>query len=317
MAKSFLNKINFYGGVRTEFNRRQVSTADQSGASEVDDQKVYILPSVNVAYNFNLRSLLRLAYGMTVNRPEFREQARFNFYDFNENASVQGNSALKTATIHNLDMRYEFYPSATELLSLGVFYKRFINPIETKLVPGTGINYTYVNGKYANSIGLEAEARKSFTGLSGSKFIQNHSLVLNASLIYSRVNLGEEASSEELDRPMMGQSPFIVNTGVYFQDEETGWQYSIMYNVLGTRIYRVGDSQTPSIYELPRHVVDVSLTKNFNNRLQLKAGVSDLFNQKFRFKEDTDLSGKIESSDLPIYLFNRGVYSTITLGYTF
>ncbi|MFB9865377.1 TonB-dependent receptor [Rufibacter immobilis] len=317
IAKTFLEKINFYGGVRAEFNRREVNTADQSGSYPVDDKKLYLLPSVNAAYNFSLRSLVRVAYGMTVNRPEFREQARFNFYDFNENASVQGNSNLKTATIHNLDLRYEFYPSAAEFLSLGVFYKRFVNPIETKLVPGTGINYTYVNGKYANSIGVEAEVRKSFLELSGNKFIQNHSFVLNASLIHSRVNLGNEASSEEQDRPMMGQSPYIVNTGLYFQDEQTGWQYSIMYNVLGTRIYRVGDSQTPSIYELPRHVVDVTITKNFKNSMQVKAGVTDLFNQQFRFKEDTNLSGKIDASDLPIYNFNRGVYGTFTLGYTF
>ncbi|RNI26224.1 TonB-dependent receptor [Rufibacter latericius] len=317
ISKKFFDKVNFYGGVRTEYNWRQVTTADQSGTYEVDEKKLYILPSVNVAYNFSLRSLLRVAYGMTVNRPEFREQARFSFYDFNENASVRGNNELKTATIHNLDMRYEFYPSSAELLSLGVFYKRFINPIETKLEAGTGTNYTFVNGKYANSIGVEAEARKSFREVFGSKFLQNHSLVLNASLIHSRVNLGDEASGEATDRPMMGQSPYIVNTGLYYQDEETGWQYSIMYNVLGTRVYRVGDDQNPTIYELPRHVVDVTFTKNFKNRMQVKAGVTDLLNQKFRFKEDTNQDGDIGSADLPIYLFNRGMYSTITLGYTF
>ena len=317
ISKPFFGKINFYGGVRTEYNRRQVNTADQSGSYKVDEKKLYLLPSVNIAYNFSLRSLLRAAYGMTVNRPEFREQARFSFYDFNENASVRGNNELKTATIHNVDLRYEFYPSASELLSLGVFYKRFIDPIETKLEAGTGTNYTFVNGEYANSIGVEAEARKSFRELSGSKFLQNHSLVLNASLIYSRVNLGAEASASEQDRPMMGQSPYIVNTGLYYQDDESGWQYSIMYNVLGSRIYRVGDDLNPSIYELPRHVVDVTLTKNFSNGLQVKAGVSDLFNQQYRFKEDTNQNSKIESSDLPIYLFNRGMYGTFTLGYSF
>ncbi|MGV3539425.1 MAG: carboxypeptidase regulatory-like domain-containing protein [Rufibacter sp.] len=317
IAKQFLGVMNFYGGVRTEYNRRQVNTADQSGTYKVDEKKLFLLPSVNLSYNLTEKSLLRVAYGMTVNRPEFREQARFSFYDFNENASVRGNNELKTATVHNVDLRYEFYPTPTELLSLGVFYKRFIDPIETKLEAGTGTNYTFVNGDYANSLGIEAEARKSFRELSGSPFIQNHSLVLNASLIHSRVNLGDNSADAEKERPMMGQSPYIVNTGVYFQDDETGWQYSLMYNVLGTRIYRVGDDQNPSIYELPRHVVDVTLTKNFKSGLQFKAGVSDLLNQQFRFKEDTDQSGKIEAEDLPIYLYNRGMYGTFSVGYTF
>ncbi|AMM51275.1 hypothetical protein TH61_08960 [Rufibacter sp. DG15C] len=317
LSKRFFERVNFYGGVRAEYNIREVKTADQAGPSNVDQRKLYILPSLNTAYNFSLRSLVRLAYGMTVNRPEFREQARFSFYDFNENASVRGNPNLKTATVHNLDMRYEFYPTPNELLSVGVFYKHFIDPIETRIETGAGRNLTFSNGDFANSLGVEVEARKSFQELSSNSFIQGHSLVLNASVIHSEVNLGDMATQAERKRPLMGQSPYIVNTGLYYQNDETGWQYSLLYNVLGERVYRVGNDENPSIYEMPRHVLDFTLTKNFRSGLQLKAGVQDLLNQKFKFVEDTDQDGKVESTDLTSRSYTRGMYSTIGLGYTF
>jgi outer membrane receptor protein involved in Fe transport len=88
------------------------------------------LPSLNVGYNISERALLRFAYSRSVNRPEFREIAPFLFYDFENEAGRVGNINLKTAEIDNLDLRFEFYPSKGETVSLGTFYKRFDNPIE-------------------------------------------------------------------------------------------------------------------------------------------------------------------------------------------
>ena len=64
-----------------------------------------------------------------MNRPEFRELAPFAFYDFSFNNVLRGNDSLQVATIQNVDARYEFYPSASELISFGLFYKHFSNPI--------------------------------------------------------------------------------------------------------------------------------------------------------------------------------------------
>ncbi|MGV3587518.1 MAG: TonB-dependent receptor domain-containing protein [Adhaeribacter sp.] len=321
LAKT-INKFTLYGGVRGEYNHRQLTAEDFSGSANVDDPQFYLLPSLNTSFNFNQRSLLRLAYGMTINRPEFREQASFSYYDFIENASIRGNSALKTATVHNLDMRYEFYPSPSELLSVGVFYKKFLNPIETIIQPGSGANpiYSFANADKATNVGVEAEVRKSFLDISESKLIQNHSLVLNASYIHSRVDLGANAdvAVQDRQRALMGQSPYIINGGLYYHDEEKGWQYALLYNVLGKRIYREGSADTnPTVYEMPRQVLDFSVTKNFKNGLQLKAGVQDLFNQSSRFMQDTDLDGKITNIDDPIQTFNRGTYTTLGVNYNF
>ncbi|MBK7698305.1 MAG: hypothetical protein IPJ39_06065 [Saprospiraceae bacterium] len=61
-----------------------------------------------------------------MNRPEFRELAPFTYYDFIFDVSRRGNQNIKVATIHNFDLRYDFYPSKGELITIGAFYKNSI-----------------------------------------------------------------------------------------------------------------------------------------------------------------------------------------------
>src|SRR5690606_37480075 len=125
------------------------------------------------------------------------------------------------------------------------------------------------------------ETRKSLLDVSASKFIQNISLVLNASVIKSKVDLGQETEqTQDRNRPMMGQSPYIVNTGIYYQDDERKLQVNLLYNVIGRRILLVGNYLNPTVYEMPRHVIDLTVTKNIGPRLELKAGIQDILNQQ-------------------------------------
>jgi hypothetical protein len=103
-------KFNVIAGVRAEQNSQKLNSADLVGKPiKYDNTRLDLLPSVNITYNFTEKSLLRLAYGKTLNRPEFRELAPFSFYDFVNNRTVSGNPALKNADINNFDFRYEFY----------------------------------------------------------------------------------------------------------------------------------------------------------------------------------------------------------------
>lgn len=82
---------------------------------------------------------------------------------------MQGNADLKPAYIANLDLRYEWYPSAGEMLSVAVFYKHFKNPIEWTytVAGGTNLIYSNKNAKAAHNAGIELDLRKSlgFMGL--------------------------------------------------------------------------------------------------------------------------------------------------------
>ena len=116
-------------GVRFENNLQQLHSYDDFAQKPVDPkyQVNKALPSANLSYNFSDKALIRAAYGKTLNRPEFRELAPFSFYDFNFNFLYVGNPGLKTASIQNIDVRYEFYPSKGELINFGGFYKNFKN----------------------------------------------------------------------------------------------------------------------------------------------------------------------------------------------
>ena len=308
------------GGLRTEYNRKYLRSGNDNVAP-YEEKRTFLLPSFNASYNFTQQSLLRLGGSVSVNRPEFREVANYTYYDFANNYYIKGSDSLRTATIYNGDLRYEFYPSRSEMISVGVFYKYFVDPIEqvTQAVTGSDLYITYQNAQHAYDIGAEVEVRKSLAGLSSNSFLQNLSLVLNASLVRSRVSLTQDANNLLLtNRALQGQSPYVVNAGLFYQDQQ-GWQVSAQYNVIGPRIAFVGDTKSNySVFELPQNTIDVALTKAVGEHLQLKAGVKNLLNQLTRQYYDLNRNGKIDNGETaPFARYRKGAYSMLGVVYKF
>jgi hypothetical protein len=329
-------RFNATVGLRMEYNRQELNSRNRGGNRiNVDNPVVSPLPSVNIAYNLSDKQLVRVAYAYTVNRPEFRELAPFRYYDFNINADIEGNEFLETAQIHNADVRWEYYPSPSELVSFGVFYKYFNKPIESYLRTQPGaISYTFVNADNATSYGAEIEIRKSFSELSQSRFFQSLSVVANASYIFSNIDMGPSVrvgsavSSTPLpvsglvdrNRPMQNQSPYLVNGGLYYSDEKAGLQVNVLYNVFGKRVFAVGSLEEPTIYEMPRSVVDFNITKNIGPKLEVRFSAQDILNQAFRLEQDYNNDAKIEGGadgNQVIRSFRRGQYFTVGINYNF
>jgi len=315
----FLKKFNLTTGARLENNNQTlVSLGNQT---LVDTNVVRLLPSANLSYNISKKMLVRGAYYRTLNRPEFRELSAFSFYDFNFKIDKVGNPKLKTADIHNMDVRVEYYPSSDEMISIGVFYKKFINPIELYQLPASSnFLFVYGNADVAESQGIEVEIRKSLGFISKGSTLEKFSLLFNGALIESKLTLGQNLSSLQINkRAMQGQSPYVINTGIYFTDEKKGWQASLMYNVFGPRIYAVGDQQVRTWYEMQRHLVDLTISKNVTEKLTVRVGASDLLNSSTRVMEDGNFDGKINDSsvDKVIFKFKTGQYFTLGFNYKF
>jgi outer membrane receptor for ferrienterochelin and colicin len=300
-------KIRIVPGVRVEYNHQKLETAPGVGAKQVDNPITSILPFLNMSYNLNESSLVRLAYSKTVNRPEFREIAPFSFYDFDNQADILGNQDLTIADIHNVDLRWEYYPTPGELISAGVFYKFFDNPIETNIDNGAdNAVFLYNNADKAQNYGVEVELRKSLAYSSSSRFLNNTFIVFNAAYIYSVINLKDDGTLMEKDsRPMQGQSPYIINAAVFYQDDETGLQANLQYNVFGKRIAFVGIPGTPTWWEMPRHSLDFTFSKRIGLRTDLRFGISDILNAKMLIREDANLDNDVRDADT-----NRVVRST-------
>ncbi|MHA6246477.1 TonB-dependent receptor [Pontibacter sp. CAU 1760] len=319
-ATGITTDLSVSGGVRVEYNNQELAALGFDGRPLNRSNPVLsVLPSANFTYDLTARAKLRAGGSMSVNRPEFREIAPAPYFDFVNLLEVVGNPDLEVATIYNGDARYEFYPNPTEILSIGAFYKHFNKPIETVFENTSGGNtITFENARNAASYGLEAEIRKSLLDVSASPFVQNLTLVLNAALVKSEVTLTDDrARYQPGTRQMVGQSPYVVNTGVYYQDDDRKLQVNVLYNVIGTRIFAAGSNLRQAIYEMPRHQIDLSLTKGIGEHFELKAGIQDLLNQKTRLIQDSNDDKKITEVDESFRAFRKGQYSTVGMTYKF
>jgi len=301
-------------GVRSEYNIQTLDTRDDIGSVNVVRPVLAFLPFLNFSHGLGSNSLVRFGYGRTLNRPEFRELAPFLFYDYKLEAARVGNPNLVTATIDNIDLRFETYPRGGETFSIGVFYKYFNDPIENRTIITTEQpSFTYINADFARNFGLELELRKSLKGVTNWAVLDGFAMNINASIIYSTVDLGETAVAQDRVRPLQGQSPYIVNAALYYEGTK-GWTSSVVYNVFGNRIFSVGDVLFPTIFELSRNSLDVSVIKRFSKGTSVKFGVSDVLNAPFRFYEDSDRDGKItKQGDNPIFTFRRGQMFQLSL----
>ncbi|WP_345239617.1 TonB-dependent receptor [Nibrella saemangeumensis] len=305
-------------GFRGEYNRQQLQSFERGGGIPVRvDRPVFNpLPSVNLTYKFSDKHVARAAYSTTVNRPEFRELSPSTYYDFNFDVSRRGNPNLTNATIQNYDVRYEYYPSQNELVTVALFNKQFTNPIEAAIFyNGSTVAFTVANAQKAYARGVEVEVRKALGNPASNSFLSKTLLTLNASLIDSDVRTG--LGSSTLNRYLQGQSPYLVNAGLFYHDDQRGIQANVLYNVIGPRIFTIGDNVlSANIFEMPRNVIDINIIKSLGRHLELRASVQDLLNQPFRLVQDTDRNNKVTGTDGTYQQFRRGSYSMLGLRYS-
>lgn len=306
------SKLKLFGGVRVEKNNQKLSSYYQ-GTSEkanISRDTVNFFPSSVLTYNINEKNILRLSYGLSVNRPEFREIAPFYFVDFDLNAGIKGNTAIKQAYIHNYEFRYELYPSSGENLFVSGFYKKFEDPIEMIIIGNNPTQYSFDNVKSATCYGLELDIRKSleFIGI-----LKNFSVALNGALIKSKVHFDEGELFR--DRPLQGQSPYIFNTSIFYQNRDKGLTVSVNYNIIGDRIIAVGRpspnkwEDIPDIYEKSRNLVDLSVSKELGKYFEVKFNIKNALNSKVTYRQnidtDVDMSYYTGNPSSGIIHFNR------------
>ncbi len=314
-----LGKFDMSVGFRGEYNVQTLNATTNTGKVDVNNPIFAPLPSLNVAYNLTDRSLIRAAYSRTVNRPEFRELAPFLYYQFEYEAGIFGSTSLKTAFINNIDLRYEFFPNPGEMLSIGTFYKTIQNPIETYLqITSETPQLYYGNAQSAKDLGIELEFRKSLASLGMSKIFRNTSFNLNAALIRSEVNVGTQASNQSQFRQLQGQSPYIINFGLYYNDEVTGLSLNGAYNLFGARIFTVGDKLFPSWYEMPRNSLDFQIAKKWGSqRFETKLNVQNALNAAYRIYQDNNNDNKIQKEEALIQRYKTGTLFSLALSWKF
>ncbi len=260
----------FVGGVRIEKSEQNVISFDPFApaaiptASNLDNTDV--LPGISVIYRLNDSMNLRGGLSRTVNRPEFRELAEFEFTDVVGGRAVVGNPDLQRALISNYDVRWEWFPSASEVIAASVFYKDFTDPIERTVQATAQLRTSYQNANGAVNKGFELEARKGF----GRWFFAG----VNYTFVDSNIELSREAGDVQttLERPLAGQSQNVFNGMFEFNVPEASQQGNLrgegyflsglsvraLVNFFGDRISDVGSLGLPDIIEGGRTGLDIT-----------------------------------------------------------
>ena len=154
--------------------------------------------------------------------------------------------------------------------------------------------YSYKNALSADNYGLELDIRKSLDFI-GLPYL---SWSFNGAFIKSKVNF--EAGAKEENRPMQGQSPYLVNTGFFYKNKQAALDVALLYNRIGKRIIGVGRSsgstgsddnaRVPDSYEMPRNTFDLSLTKRFGDSWEIKFNIRDILAEKVQYKQFADVT---------------------------
>lgn len=312
LDNQFTDKLRATYGVRVENYDQVIGSLRQSDRRHLHTEVLDFLPGVNLTYKLNNKTNLRLSGSQTVIRPEFRELSDFAFYDFDLGATVTGNKGLERTKVSNADIRYEVYPRAGELFTVGVFYKYFKFPIELFFnQSGTGgsSTFNYINADNAYSFGTELEFRKK---LDFADALKNFTFQTNLSYIYNRVTKG----SANLDRPMQGQSPYVINAAIQYDVEKLGINTTLLFNQIGDRIYYVGGNDIGPVTEQHRPLLDFQIAKKvIKNAGEVKLNVSDLLNQANNFYLDVNNNRKFDGTDLLVIKRKYGSNISVSFSY--
>ncbi len=307
------NKLRLVWGVRFESYDQLVGSVRKDDPRHVNSLVKDFLPGLNLTYKLNNKTNFRFAASQTVIRPEFRELSPFAFYDFELGAQVVGNKSAERTKVSNFDLRYELYPRAGELFTVGAYFKHFDKPIEyyfNRTGPGTN-TFNILNTKNATAYGAELEFRKKLDFISALK---NFTFSGNLSYIYSRV----KDTTGTVDRPLQGQSPYLINFGLQYDVEKIGFSSTLLFNQIGRRILFVGNEAISDIWEAPRPLLDLQLAqKVFKRKGEIKLNISDIINSRANFYHDLDNNKKYSKTSKDVLAISRNYGTNVSLSFAY
>ena len=282
----FGDRVKLIAGARVEQARIEVNTSLASGAvqnSTLDNTD--LLPALVLNIKTSENGQFRASASQTLARPEYRELSPVQYLEVVGGQITSGNPNLVRTLIQSVDAKYELFPNAGEVLSVGVFAKRFDKPIErVDIATGGQPIVSFFNAAAANNFGVELEARKGL-GVFGERF-EPLSVFSNVTLMDSDIEIGEGASANtNANRPMMGQAPWVANAGIAYTGRSNGASATLLYSAVGERIYSAGTVPFPDVYEATRHLVDLSLRVPMGDRWTWRVDARNLLDAPFRLTQ--------------------------------
>lgn len=290
---TFFDTIRLTAGLRREDNVQTVINASPIEINPVVETAEIVtsdsLPALALTWLVSDRQQIRLTYAETLARPDFRELSSAPFSDPVTDAIVNGNPDLQPTAIDNIDLRWEYYFSPGESISVAYFEKDFINPIEAVVVAGESLRLGLQNAQAANNRGVEFEVRKELGFLNDR--LANFYVAANAALIESEIQLDPEQalSVTNTNRPLQGQSEYIANFQLGYENLDRDTSATLVFNTAGERISQVGITGLPDVYEQPFNQLDFILSQGFRDRWTFKLRAKNLLDESVEFTQGDEI----------------------------
>jgi len=238
------------------------------------------LPSVAMKWMVNKKMNIRLSYYKSINRPGFYELVPYQIEG--EEYTEKGNPTLRRARIDNADLRWEWFPSATEQVLLGVFYKYLKDPIETTFESDqrqtNNSYYMPQNLGNARNMGLELDVIKYIRHFGvKANYTYTHSSITTKKELYTAKNV---ITLVDQTRPLVNQAAHTANLSLLYKDTQHGWNAQLAGSYIGPKLVVVSPFKDADEWERGVFSLDLSGEKKFRNGLSVFLKANNLLNNE-------------------------------------
>lgn len=310
LSEHFIANVGVkYDNVNLGVNYR-VNRGGTKGSQSID--KDYVLPSVNLRYNFNDKHALRFGASKTYTLPQAKEISPYRYISVSFNS--QGNPDLKPSDNYNADLKWDFYLSGSELFSIGAFYKYIKNPISRIEVASAGGFLSYENiADHATVAGAEIEFRKDLFSRKTAEEIHKLTFGVNGAYTYThaKVSLATVSTGSQLE----GAALWIVNSDLSYQLQKGKYNLTstLVFNYFSDRIYTIGTEGFQDIMEKGIPTLDFVLSAKMGNRFSLSMKAANLLNASHQLTR----KGNADNREVVLSKYKKGVDLSLGISYEF
>ncbi len=308
-------------GVRYEFIRQHVEWITQFDPGNSNRlTKSPFLPSLNLKYELNEKQNLRLGASKTYTLPQFKERAPFVYDD--GTVPRQGNPYVYPSDNYNLDLKWELFPSSSELVSLAAFGKYIQNPINEINVAATANDISYVNiGEVGTVMGVELELKKDIL-----RWDRDRNL-FSAGLNVAYMNTDQKIDLEKVQREtafdvrpthtrssFAGASDLLVNADLTYSKrwhQDGNVMATVAYSYFSDKIYALGNEQKGNLVDHGVGTLDFIVRSKISRRIGVDLLVRNILDPEYRRVQEN------ASGHVPVFTYKKGRFFTLGLNYQF
>ncbi|HMC00351.1 MAG TPA: TonB-dependent receptor [Flavobacteriaceae bacterium] len=332
----------FVPGIRAEAVNQAISydviNLGNNGNASVRSYENFFLPSLNIKYALNDDQNLRFTVSQTVSLPEFKEVAPFVYESIatriggnpdllgSSNPDFVNVSNTSYSKILNFDLKYEWFFSKSELLSVGAFAKEIKNPIN--LVVGadaTGTQRYFRTGDKATVYGAEVEMRKNLITTENDNaklsFGFNATYMKTEQDLYSDIIGTYNLSFNRKKDDLQGASPLLLNADINYSPEFENYKpvINLVYSYFSDRIDALGSGQLGNVIEKSVSTLDFIWKNTLNEKFEINFSTKNLLNPTIKYVRETTLGDVVVNSanGKGVSNYKRGIDISLQLKYKF